>query len=251
MTKTGVPLPDRFDAGIGARLQQARTDQSKSIEEVAWRLRIRPEILRALEDEAFGDLGHHGFVRTSLRSYAREVGLDAGEILRAYRRRHEPSGSPSSLQALDLRRKRASKQGPRPRWVAAACVASVLLITGSVVGVLRGPSPKPQAQPVSFPAGPRVSEQASRAFQRAAAEQVVVRIASQRATQVRVIVDGKRTFEGVLAPGASQLFTGTRTIDVRVADVAAVTIFANEKRVTPVTSGIWEASFTRFGLRTP
>lgn len=235
-------------APIGSLLRDTRTARNMSIEDVAWRLRIRPEILRALEDEDFASLGHHGFVRTHLRSYAKVLGLDTGDVLRTYRKLHEPKGAPTPLEALDEQDRVARKHRPRPRWMLAACLAAALLIAGSLAGFMRSQGTKPVAQPSKLPAGPRLIEQASRALSPAKTEQVVVRIAADRATQVLVTVDGKRTFEGVLAPGASQLYSGARTIDVEVADMKAVAIWANDVRVTPVSSGAWRGTFGRFGL---
>lgn len=242
-------MPVAPESGIGKRLAAARARQGLSIEEIAWRLRIRPELLRALEDEQFSELGHHGFVRTHLRSYAKALGVDVAEIVRAYRRRHEPS-EPSPLEALDAKHRVARKQRPRSRWLLAGVVAASLLFAAGVVGFLRGPGARPLASAGTLPAGPRVLfEQASRGLSPVgAAAPVTARIAAVAATTVKVVVDGKRTFEGTLAPGASGLYTAKRIIEVVVADVRAVRIWANGEAVSGLVTGRWRGTIVRSGL---
>lgn len=232
-------MPVASDAGVGALLSGARTAQNLSIEELAWRLRIRPETLRALESDEFACLGHNGHVRTHLRSYARILGLDPQEVLRVYRERHEDTDL-SPLSALDAKDRLARKHGNRSRWTRAAVVAGVLLIAGSVLGVLKGPGG--DAVPSALPSA-RI-QQAARAVSPLTppAETVAVRIAATRGTTVTVIADGKTVFQGVLSPGASRLFTAVRIIDVTAADGSAVTVSVNGAPVA-TTAGEFRGTF--------
>lgn len=237
-------MPVASDAGVGALLSGARIAQNLSIEELAWRLRIRPETLRALESEAFEGLGHHGHVRTHIRSYARILGLDTAEAMRVYRQRHEDVDQ-SPLTALDEKDRIARKHGHRTRWLRAAVVAGVLLIAGSVFGVLKGPGG--QTVPSAFPSA-RV-QQAARAVSPLTPPQqtVAVRIAAGRGTTVSVIADGKTVFTGVLSPGASRLFTAVRLIELVVADGSAVSVWANESPVK-TTPGEFRGSYGPGGV---
>ncbi|MGH2829485.1 MAG: helix-turn-helix domain-containing protein, partial [Actinomycetota bacterium] len=158
--------------GIGRQLREAREAAALSIEEVSWRLRIRPDVLRALEDDDFSGLGHSGFVGTHLRSYSKLLGLDAGALVRAYRRTIGPKVQ-SSISALDEQEKEARRHLPRSRWLLAATMAAAGLLAASVFGVLRGPGAASIARRSAFPAAPRIQyEQASRGLAPAAAEQV-------------------------------------------------------------------------------
>lgn len=237
-------MPVASESGIGSRLREARTGRNLSIEELAWRLRIRPELLRALEADAFDELGHHGHIRTHLRSYARILGLDSGDILRAYERLHEPVAT-SSLSALDEADRAARKHGQRSRWLRAAVVASVLLIAGSVLGVLKGPGG--DAQPSARPSA-RV-QQAARVVKplSQAEDAVTVRIAGVAATTVRVLVDGKVAFDGILSPGASHLFGGDRVVRLTVGEGSAVSMWVNDQLVR-ASSGLYDAAFGPHGL---
>lgn len=242
-------MPNQQDGSIGALLRDARQSRGHSLEEVAWRLRMRPDVLRALEEESFDEVGHTGFVHTHLRSYARLLGLDAGDIVRRYRRMHEPAAS--SITMLDAAEKVSRKHLPRSRWMLAAAVAAICLVSASLVGVLRGPgAPAPSAARSSTsPAGPRLKfEPASRGLSPVQTDSVTVRIAAVRATGVTIVIDGKRSFAGTLAPGASQVFTGTKSIAVSVTEARAVQIWANDARIAPGVTGWWHGTFVHSGL---
>ncbi|GAC1411478.1 MAG: hypothetical protein NVSMB57_06290 [Actinomycetota bacterium] len=245
----GVKVRAESESGIGSILRDARQSRGHSVEEIAWRLRIRPDVLRSLEDDSYESIGHTAFVRTHLRSYAKALGLDAAEVVRRYRRIHEHEVS-SPIAALDEAEKIGRKHVPRSRWFLAAAVAAAFFLVASMLGILGGKSSTSVAsRPPVFPVGPRIQfEPASRALAPARTEQVVVRIASVKATTLTIVVDGKRSFSGTLAPGASRLFTGINSIDLAVDDVSALQVWATDVRVTPAVRGAWHGTFGRAGL---
>ncbi|MHB8512957.1 MAG: helix-turn-helix domain-containing protein [Actinomycetota bacterium] len=235
--------------GIGELLRQAREAQGSSYEEIAWRLRIRPDAIRALEEENFDEIGHSAFVRTHLRSYAKLLGLDSGDLLRRFRKHHETESS-SPIAALDEAEKVSRKHIPRSRWFLAATLAIVLLVGGSVMGLIRGPgNPSLTAQRQSYPVNPRIQyEPASRSLSEALTNQVSLRIVATKATQLTVVVDGQHSFSGTIAPGASRLFTGSSEIDMSVADVSALQVWANNARVLAPKNGWWRITVTHSGI---
>lgn len=82
-------------AGIGAELRRARTERKRSVEDVARATKINAEMIRAIENEAFARLPGGLFTRGFLRAYAREVGLDAEDIVERYRLEYEGGPAPA------------------------------------------------------------------------------------------------------------------------------------------------------------
>jgi transcriptional regulator with XRE-family HTH domain len=240
-----------ISSGIGNRLREARIARNLSIEEIAWRTRIRPEYLRALESEQFADLGHHAFVRTHLHSYATLLGLDAAEVSDAFRDVHEPEG-PSPLETLNLRQREVRRQRPKLSWFRAALVAGVALIVAASVGALRGPGSGSSAG--GLPSNPRIDapQQASRDVRldkpvRAAAEVapalVTLEITAVNQAWVRVAGDGQLLFEGVLAAGETRSFTAGSRIDVQARSVEALRLTVAGAPFAPGVRGAWSGSF--------
>ena len=68
-------------AGCGARLRQAREAAGLTLEAVGQQLHMPVQVLKSLEEEQWQRLGAPVFVRGQLRSYARLLKVDIGEIL--------------------------------------------------------------------------------------------------------------------------------------------------------------------------
>lgn len=68
-------------AGCGARLRQAREAAGLTLEAVGQQLHMPVQVVKSLEDEQWQRLGAPVFVRGQLRSYARLLKVDIGDIL--------------------------------------------------------------------------------------------------------------------------------------------------------------------------
>lgn len=237
-----LPLPTVAPPGIGKRLRDARQVRRLSIQEAAWRTRIRPDLLRALEREQFGPLRPAVFVPGCLHSYARILGLDPGEIVRDYSARYEPAG-PSPLEHLE-RQVRIARRPPRPKWLAAAAASALLLVIAGVAGVLGAGSDEVAATLPSLP--PRLEGPA--AASRSATVRVTVRILATGRTLVAVLADGRAVFEREMAPGESRTFVARSTIELVVSNAAAVRLTVNgrELGVAGPRGSVYRA---RFGPR--
>lgn len=71
---------------FGNELKSAREAQALSIQDVATRIKIRGDYLRALEAEDLGVLPERTFARSYLQSYGRALGLDPAGLLRDFDR---------------------------------------------------------------------------------------------------------------------------------------------------------------------
>lgn len=75
-------MPSRLT--FGAILAEAREHKGMDVTAAARRLRIRPDILRAIEAEDFSRMPPRGYTRNMISAYARLVGLNPNEICRMY-----------------------------------------------------------------------------------------------------------------------------------------------------------------------
>ena len=73
-------MPDDF----GSQLRRARTRKGLDVNTVARRLRIRPDIIQAIEESDFDRMPPRGYARNMINSYAQLLGLNASEITRQY-----------------------------------------------------------------------------------------------------------------------------------------------------------------------
>ncbi|GAB4290278.1 MAG: DUF4115 domain-containing protein [Thiohalomonadaceae bacterium] len=91
-------------AGPGQRLRLAREAAGLSREEVSTRLRLRLELIRALEEDDYAHLPPVAFVSGYLRSYARLLELPAEELVAMLERRDEAPALVSPVMPPHQRR---------------------------------------------------------------------------------------------------------------------------------------------------
>jgi len=123
-------------APIGEKLREARMRHGLDIADVEERTKIRAKYLRALENEEWSLLPGHTFVKTFLRTYAEQVGLDPHLLVEEYRlsnEAEEPDVQPIASTPAARRdprtrdRRRAAPPGP-PRRGALVALAAVALV---------------------------------------------------------------------------------------------------------------------------
>jgi helix-turn-helix protein len=124
--------------GIGDTLREARMRQGLDIADVETKTKIRAKYLRALENEEFSMLPGSTFVRTFLRTYAEQLGLDPHRLVEEYRALHEPG---DELDGASLGRPAAMRPDRRPRGgppIGPAGLAAIVTVAVIALLVLLG-----------------------------------------------------------------------------------------------------------------
>jgi transcriptional regulator with XRE-family HTH domain len=119
---------------IGATLREARMRQHIDIADVEARTKIRAKYLRALENEEWELLPGPTFVKSFLRTYADELGLDSRLLIEEFKLRHERLAEHELLPITPAQRERERerrRRGPgigRDVAVAGVVVALIALL---------------------------------------------------------------------------------------------------------------------------
>ncbi|HHH44713.1 MAG TPA: DUF4115 domain-containing protein [Gammaproteobacteria bacterium] len=117
-------------AAVGARLEQAREQQQRSMESVASDLHLRLEVVQAIEAGDAEQLPAATFLRGYIKSYARLLELDEAGLVAQLPAATERS--PEPLKRVGMRR-RASVSLPLGKWL-----LWILVITALVLLVVYG-----------------------------------------------------------------------------------------------------------------
>lgn len=91
---------------FGEALAHARERKGLDLSTAARKLRIRPDILRAIEEGDFARMPPRGYTSNMVGAYARLVGLNPTEVTRAYR---------EEVYQFETGRRPASNRRERPR----------------------------------------------------------------------------------------------------------------------------------------
>ncbi|MBU6279341.1 MAG: helix-turn-helix domain-containing protein [Actinomycetales bacterium] len=77
---------------VGATLSAARIDAGLDIDDVATRTRLRPTVLRSMEEDDFSVCGGRAYVRGHLRTLAKVLGLEPEALVQQYEDQGSPQG---------------------------------------------------------------------------------------------------------------------------------------------------------------
>src|SRR3954451_22055471 len=160
--------------GVGARLAEARSDQSLSVEDLSSRTYIRPAVIRGIENDDFSACGGPFYARGHIPTLARRLGIDESALLEQFERRHgapETAISPerTSVEASPMRvpRKHARSHagGGGANWMAVATVVLIVICVIALVSLLVGGPSKNEAptatQPSAAPKAPSAAPSAA------------------------------------------------------------------------------------------
>ena len=217
------------EIGIGETLRAAREEQGRTIEEASRDTRVRPDYLRALEEDQFDGFGGDVYAKGFLSTYARYLKLDPGPLLERYRRyaKHDEydtaalaSGPVASLPS-----------GSVPPWVAWALIALVVLGGAMVVvSFFGGRAPDPAGDQTA-PPQPAASQPATQAPTETPSpspsptpvyEGVHVVLAFEGRSWVSISVDGETVREGTIEPGEVLEYEGEEEIQARLGNAGGV-----------------------------
>ena len=223
---------------LGTDLRQARERAGFSLPDLAARTRIPLNSLRAIEQNDFAKVPPGIFVRSFIRSYAREVGVDPAAAVAEYRAMTEPVAEPaqeSKDEPVVDRRVEWGSYFPdfaesRPRWGYALIVAALLI---GVISMNRDtaqdrPADATAAAPAAAAstAGSDASSGAAQAIATAGSG-LRMEMRAEGPCWVRAVADGQPAWARLLQPGETETLTAQRDIVLRVGDPAALSYSVN------------------------
>jgi len=223
-------------AQIGTYLRQVREEQSLSIEQIATTTMVQARLLRAIESGNLKQLPEPVYIQGFLKRYAGALGLDGNAIAQAFPTRSETTFTQSNWQ-------QSSAAQLRPMHLYAAYIALVVAAIAGLSYVLtRGPvrtattvpspvipspelispspSPSPTSTAVSSPSAP--------------SQPIEVEVTLSEQSWMRVQVDGKTEFEGMLNADTQRTFTAQEELRIRAGNAGGVTVAFNNQPAKPL-----------------
>ena len=255
---------------IGSELRKAREQGGLTLVEISQRTKIRVPVLRAIERDDFRQLPGGVISRGFLRLFAREVGLDADEIVKRFttefgsdeldgHRREVAADEGALVRDVDGDQGEPSR-GPRAAALAVAVLAILALgyfaarpspgpqsgqnAESPMVGVGAAATEASSAAKTANPASPSgatsepvpaaAPESESPAGTTGTSPDVLrVDLDATAACWISATVDGKQVAYRALNPGERLALRATTDVVLRIGIPANLTIFINDQRVPP------------------
>jgi cytoskeletal protein RodZ len=220
---------------LGTDLRQARERAGFSLPELAARTRIPLKSLLAIEANEFEKVPPGIFLRSFIRTYAREVGVDPTEAIAEFRAMTQPIEEfPPEPEATRPEKGAQSVSILRELFDARSKWGYALIVVALIGGIAV----------MNRDAGDQASETAANRTAAAPAHTspvpieesapvatagtgLQIEIRAQNHCWVRAVVDGQPTFARLLQPGEIQSLTAQRDIVLRVGDPAAFSYSIN------------------------
>ncbi|HEY9762685.1 MAG TPA: RodZ domain-containing protein [Trichocoleus sp.] len=219
---------------IGALLKAARETQSLALEEVADKTLIRGTLLNAIETGDLDCLPEPIYTRGLIRRYADVMGLD-GETLAS-----------QFFAPPKVRRRTSWKDTPaaqlRPLHLYAAYVLLMVAAVSSLSYLLKQTAPEtislPPLEPLATTSqrtqpnqsAPGMLEEPRKQSLEPEAANSPIRVETTLTAQswMRIVVDGKTAFEGILQQGDSRTWIAKQQLTIRAGNAGGVVVSYNE-----------------------
>ena len=222
---------------LGMRLRDLRQQKDIPLEEIAGKTRIQPRLLRAIEQGDLEELPEAVYIHSFLRQYADAIGLNGVQFASEF------PMTISRLPAVRSTRSWRSLPGAQLRPMHLYLLYMVLIVAAvnglsylvnrsaqspvatadtqtlrPIPSVTLGPINP--AQTGATKAGGKVPEGAQKA--------VRLGVTMTDQSWVRIVVDGKTEFEGVLSEGMQKTWTANKQVVIRAGNAGGVLVAFNE-----------------------
>ncbi|NET55753.1 MAG: helix-turn-helix domain-containing protein [Symploca sp. SIO2E6] len=224
---------------LGSYLHQFRTQKSITLEEVAQRTRIQARLLRAIEEGRLDQLPEPVYIKGFIKRFADALGLNGTEFASTF-----PTGEGLQLIKPSWRHMRAAQLRPLHLYllyiflVIGAVNGLSYLVKRSAIQAIQPLDIREQTYQLPAPENeqPREKQQriapnkATNVTQQAQdGKQVQVNVILKAESWIRVVVDGKTEFEGVLPEGTQRTWVAKEKLSVRAGNAGGVEVAYNDQ----------------------
>ena len=249
---------------IVAQLKQVRQEKSIRIEDVAAHTRIRPVFIQALEEERFEELPEAVYVKGFIRHYGDAVGLDGSALSQTFATAFSAPEPENNHENHEKSNKKSNFRIPP------LVLPYAILLAVASLGLFYMLVPRHTAESVNQAqysasdtkqkTSPRQSSKQSSSKQNSASapkpktvlpavastptptaspttnanSNVEVTLALQDKSWLRVKVDGKTAFEGVMNKGDRKTWTAQKELTIRSGNAGAVLVSTNNQPPQPL-----------------
>lgn len=227
---------------VGETLVRAREAAGLSVEELSAQTRIRGGLIRQIEADDFSGCGGAVYARGHLRSLAKAIGTDPGELLAEFDRSHadEPAPALVPVPAVDPH-EAARAERKQPNWAAAMAVALVVICVLAGVSLLgnrgsggghntAGGAGQPSTPAVtSTPSSTPPASPPPGSLARVRTDQAIalIRVTTNQTWMSVSTLSGRLLFQGLLGAGQQRLFKDAHGLRLVIGNAPAVDLVAN------------------------
>lgn len=228
---------------ICAKLRDKRRELGYRIEDVVEKTKLYPSVIKDIEAGDFSNI-NKAYLKGFIRIYASFLEVDLGDAL------EDSELSPAASLPKKEIKKEKKEIPPRVKKVIVFSLAGIFVLWGfgKIVRALgrkfhqksvssqvvpKLEREKAQSSAPGAEAGPEKAGSQSTVY---AADEATLFLTTKRQCYLKVKVDGKIFFEGVLDKGIAETWKGKKEIELKVSDGSAVLLDINGESIPLLTS---------------
>jgi len=237
MTKNNLTHEQQLK-NIGASLQQMREERHISLETVAEKTLISQRLLRAIETGDSAELPEAFYIQALVSKYARAIGTEEIKFIV-----ESPNGETIADKSQKRNRSYWFNFQLRSLHLYLLYILLVIVSVSGITALVERPvivNQPPADSPVLVPEGqtenttqvnqPQTTSTPQFISQSSNPEAVSVGINLQERCWLKVMVDGKVAFEGILPQGTKRQWSGKKEVTIRAGNAGGVVISFNNQQ---------------------
>lgn len=225
---------------IGQKLRTEREKRGLSLGNVQSETRISQQNLLALEEENFNIFPNKVYARAFLRDYANFLGLDSGPLLEEY----EVGWNPVQQEAPPQPLVDKTTDGAAAMLRTLAIVI-ILIIVGLAVArpayqaissLMQSKPTTPQSvsAPIVPPKPATIKPEPKPTPPAPPPSGVTLELQTIAASWIRITVDGKKAYEGIMPAGQHKTWYGEKGIAIRTGNAGGVRLKVDGRDIPPI-----------------
>ena len=219
---------------IGAQLRALREQSQLSIEQITARTMIQPRQLEAIEMGRLNQLPEPVYIRGLIKRYADALGTDGEVLAAAFPTTLRVQSRPSTVVGLPTGQLRPIHLYAAYIVLIAAAVSGLSYLLNRSAPRMASPSLADQIPAATSPSGSSNTSAVVATTPDAPQKPVQVAINLTAQSWMRVVVDGRTDFEGILQEGTQRTWTADRDITVRAGNAGGVLLTYNNQQPKPM-----------------
>ena len=233
---------------FSTQLKQKREELGLSIEDVVEKTKLHPSVIRDLEAgnfQAINSIYLKGFIKI----YAGFLGIEASQALEEVSVSQAATSKSKVIRKEPGPIKRRREISPQVKRILIYAIAAIIALWGFInvvrftvnrIGKIFSRKPAITKTKETKPQKPQVASQ-----------ELIVSLTAKRAFFLRVNVDGKLLFEGILNKGAVESWEADEKLEFKISDGSAAYVEVNGQPLPPLTTmrkPIKRLTVTRSGI---
>ena len=243
MLQTGQEQAKKL-ADLGQHLQYLRQKQHLTLEQVAEKTKIPVRILAAIESGRSEQLPEPVYIQGFIRRFADAIGADGAEFASAFPTEVEPESRETAWRGTVQAQLRPLHLYVLYTGLVMGAISGLSFLLSrstpqmvGLVGTAQSPAPESQLATQGMVYGPMlpgasVSNQLPTAQPslppEVAQKPVRVNLTLTAQSWIRVVIDGKTEFEGMLSEGTQRAWAANQQMTVRAGNAGGVMVSFNE-----------------------